>query len=448
MGTFNRYLQNVLVLSMFGTAFSWFAPAIGGANLFPAPAAIQPAVQFWLSIYTHYDLTQGVVHDSRNPEIIYGVIDLKHPDAAGARRSNDRRMQQARNRYRQVLDQLSRHPEGKDPESIRVAGLFKKKVTPNQYQSAKRRIRCQVGQRDRFRDGLIRSAPYISAIQATFREAGLPEDLAYLPHVESSFNYQAYSKSGAAGIWQFTRRTGRHFLSINHVLDERLDPLRSSEAAAALLKANYRRLDSWPLAITAYNHGISGMLRAKRRHGSYSNIYEKYRTRRFRFASRNFYPEFLAAREAAVNSHRYFHDLPSASERQAFHIVSDGFVAFDAVAKHFRLPPDTLRQFNLALRPSVLRGLQDIPKGYRLNLPAHEWQTHLAYNARLPQTILTSQQKPCPTYRVRRGDTISAIASRHNIRIADIVAANNLTKRGNRIYVNQKLKIPINRRSL
>lgn len=413
------------------------------ANTFPNPPVIQPTVQFWLSIYTEYTLTEGVVHDSRYPEIIYEVIDLKHPDSHGANRTNKQRMRQARHTYRDVLDRLIRHPESSDPEARRVADLFGARVSPDQLKKAKRRIRCQVGQRDRFREGLIRSGSHIHQIRAIFRKAGLPEDLAYLPHVESSFNYRAYSKSGAAGIWQFTRRTGRHYLQLDYALDERLDPLRASEAAARLLETNYKRLESWPLAITAYNHGISGMRRAKRRHKTYASIFQNYRSRRFRFASRNFYPEFLAAREAAANAHKYFDDLSSPAERLTFQTIPEGFVTFKAVANHFNLGADLLHQLNPALRQPIINGLQDIPAGYPIRLPSHEWQYRLAYNARIPQGLLGARQKTCPVYRVRKGDTVGAIAKRHNLKVTDLVAANNLSKRGNRIFVNQKLRLPL-----
>lgn len=436
-----RSIVGILVLT--GTFVGLLTPRVCPADPFPNPAAIQSTVAFWLSIYTQYDLKQGVVHDSRHPEIVYTVIELKHPDAPEAHRINSRRMREARRSYRQALDRLIASPTSDDPHLRQIAALFPETATPDFLHRAKRRIRCQVGQRDRFRDGLIRAAPYIDTIRTIFRNAGLPEDLACLPHVESSFNTQAYSKSGAAGIWQFTRRTGRHFLQINQALDERLDPERSSEAAALLLKSNFDRLASWPLAITAYNHGIAGMRRAKRRHKTYAAIFQNYRSRRFRFASRNFYPEFLAAREAAVNAHLYFDDLPSTGKRPTTAVSLDGFVSFTAVRHHFQVDADLLRQLNPALRPSVLKGLQYIPRGYILRLPAHEWQNRLAYNTRLPHGLLKRRQKTIPIYRVRRGDTLTTIAYRHNLKVADLIAANNLPKRGNRIYVNQKLRLPI-----
>jgi membrane-bound lytic murein transglycosylase D len=77
-------------------------------------------------------------------------------------------------------------------------------------------------------------------------------DLAYLPHVESSFNPKAYSKFGAAGMWQFTRSTGKQYMTVSYAVDERRDPILSSRAAARLLKRNFKKFQNWPMAITAY----------------------------------------------------------------------------------------------------------------------------------------------------------------------------------------------------
>ena len=140
----------------------------------------------------------------------------------------------------------------------------------------------------------MRSSSYATHIAETFANLGLPPELAVLPHVESSFNANAYSKVGAAGLWQFMRSTGRRYMRVDDAVDERLDPYRSTEAAAQLLAYNYRVLGSWPLALTAYNHGAAGMRRAKESVGTddFVKINRTYNSRTFGFASRNFFPSF------------------------------------------------------------------------------------------------------------------------------------------------------------
>ena len=177
--------------------------------------------------------------------------------------------------------------------------MFGPDATAGDYYRARRNIRCQVGQSDRFRAGLIRSGAYMDEIQKIFRQYNLPQDLAYLPHVESSFNPQAYSKFGAAGMWQFTRVTGKEFLRIDYIVDERRDPLISARAAAEFLQRNHAQLGTWPLALTAYNYGPAGTKRALDQEGGYEKIFLNYRKGHFKFASRNFYSEFLAAVDVA-----------------------------------------------------------------------------------------------------------------------------------------------------
>ena len=118
----------------------------------------------------------------------------------------------------------------------------------------------------------------------------MPVELSVLPHVESSFNPEAYSHVGAAGIWQFIRSTGKRYMQIDHLIDERMDPFASTKAAAKLLRHNYQLTQSWPLALTAYNHGVASMRRAINTLGTrdIAVIVRKYKGRAFGFASRNF----------------------------------------------------------------------------------------------------------------------------------------------------------------
>jgi membrane-bound lytic murein transglycosylase D len=269
----------------------------------------------------------------------------------------------------------------------------------------------------------------------------LPQDLAYLPHVESSFNLKAYSKFGAAGIWQFTRSTGRRFMQIGYTVDERRDPIAASHAAARLLAENYAKLGSWPLAITAYNHGAAGMERAKRRYGSFPEIVAHYKGRTFKFASRNFYAEFLAARRVAGNYERYFGRLDLDRPEKIHRVNLENFAAVEAVSDHFDIDVATLRRYNPALRPPVFRGQKYLPRGYVLNLPHKAIRLAAANTLRLPTRLYHDKQKPSRFYTVQPGDTAGRIARLHGIRLKDLILANNLNRRAT-IYVNQNLRLP------
>jgi len=408
---------------------------------FPEYECIKPHVAFWTAVYTDYPTAKGLIHDSSDLSVVYNVIDLWPPDKHGSRKVNAKRIKIAKEKYRRILEQLA-GGAARTPEAVRVAGLFGAEANRAVFRRAMGNIRCQIGQRDRFQEGLLRSGAYIEAMKAIMRSHGLPEDLAYLPHVESSFNLNAHSKAGAAGIWQFTRSTGKRFMTVEYTLDERRDPIRSTEAAAQLLKENYRKLENWPMAITAYNHGMAGMWRAKRAKGSYEEVFTDYRSRRFKFASRNFYPEFLAARHVAKNYGRYFDNLELDEPLKTFDVTMGGHASITDLSSHFDVDIETLRTLNPALRRPVLSEQKYVPKGYSLRLPADAAEDQRLFSEELMQTLYKAHQKPSLFYQVRRGDTVGEIARAHGLRVSDVIAANNLDSKGT-IYVNQKLRLPL-----
>lgn len=407
---------------------------------FPEYEVIKPNVTFWEQVYSKYNTTQGIVHDCIQPHIIYEIIKLEPEYARDAHRINKKRMKKAKKHYQSILKRLAANSKVTDAESREIALLFGPKAKSRDFRKASYRIRCQVGQRDRFEKGLIRSGAYIDQIREIFKAHGLPEDLAYLPHVESSFNTKAYSKSGAAGIWQFTRSTGKRFMAIDYEIDERRDPIIASHAAAELLKKNYEKLGSWPLAITAYNHGATGMKRAKRRHGSYPVIFQSYRSRTFKFASRNFYSEFIAARNVASRYTDYFGELEFERPQLTYTVKLAGFVSFEDLCSHFKITPKRLRELNPSLSKTVYKEQKFIPKGYTLKLPGLQ-QGPTMKVANVPLSLYRAKQKPTTVHIVRRGDTAAKIAKVYGISIKDLILANNLSRRA-RIYPKQTLRIP------
>ena len=417
------------------------SPALAVIDPFPVYDSIRPNIAFWEKVYTEYPSSMGYIHDSRRLDIIYEVIELVDRDRRGARRKNRKKIKQVKARYRKILDRLAASKKPATAEEKRVLALFGAKADRKSLRAARNNIRFQLCQRDRFLPGLIRSGAYLAEMKKIFRDYGLPQDLVYLPHVESSFNYKAYSKFGAAGIWQFTRSTGRHFLTVDYTLDERRDPIRATHAAARFLKENYQKLGSWPLALTAYNHGVNGMVRAQKSKGDYESIFNNYRGRRFKFASRNFYSEFLAAREIAKNYQKYYGDVTLMSPVKTHELQLAGFVDVKDIARYFNVDLETIRELNPALRKPVFAGQKYIPRGYHLRLPGNLNGNFKKLAAAMPQDIFKSRQKRSRFYRVERGDTAGLIARRHRVKLADLILANNLNSRAT-IYVGQNLRIP------
>ncbi len=323
---------------------------------FPAPAAIAPQVDFWTRVYVEIDTGAGFVHDTRALNVVYETMRV-----SGHRAKRSRQIKARKRHWREVLNKLAGGAPAASADAQRVVTLWHEALarppTPKDFKAASKRLRFQLGQRNKFEAGLIRSGRYEARIRTILKAHGVPEDLAYLPHVESSFNTFAYSKSGAAGMWQFMRTTGRRYLRIDGVIDERLEPIKASHAAAKLLRANYDRLGTWPLAITAYNHGANGMRRAQATLGTSDimAIIERYVSRSFGFASRNFYAQFLAARRVAREYRRHFGEL-RIDEVNPVHVVKLPFYADSSdVLQHLGIERKVLAALNPSLRDAVLR---------------------------------------------------------------------------------------------
>ena len=274
---------------------SGLAPRPQRAESIPRPEGIQPDVNFWIRVYTEVTTNEGFLHDERNLAVVYDTLKF---GAGTSSRDRQRMVDERRERHIATLRRIAAAlpteggREALSEEDKRVLAMWGPNVSAILLRDATQRIRFQLGQSDRFKEGLIRSSSWETHIAETFANQGLPPELAVLPHVESSFNAAAYSKVGAAGLWQFMRSTGRRYMRVDDAVDERLDPYRSTEAAAQLLAYNYRVLGSWPLALTAYNHGAAGMRRAKETVGTddFVKINRTYNSRTFGFASRNFFP--------------------------------------------------------------------------------------------------------------------------------------------------------------
>ena len=130
------------------------AENLNDSGNFPLYSCIQANVDFWLKIYTQYASDQGVIHDKRRMERIYGVIPLEDPYRPGGRRINQRRIKAAKQKYKRILSKLMQGKAPVGPEEIRVAEQFGLDAKSADYRAALRNIRCQTGQKDRFRGGV------------------------------------------------------------------------------------------------------------------------------------------------------------------------------------------------------------------------------------------------------------------------------------------------------
>jgi membrane-bound lytic murein transglycosylase D len=356
-------------LLLFCVLLSLWRFAIAAETLLPRPPELEPDVQFWIRVYTQVSTNEGFMHDQHRLSVVYETL---HFDADTPSTERARRVDNERERIEEILKRLGRGEEPRDDNDRKVRALWGNDATPAQLEAAASDIRFQLGQSDRFRAGLVRAGAWEAHIGEVLANLGLPAEIAALPHVESSFDPYAYSKVGAAGLWQFMRSTGRRFLRIDAAVDERLDPYRETEAAAQLLSYNYRLLGSWPLAITAYNHGAEGVRRARDQLGTDDivRIVREYRSPSFGFASRNFYVSFLAALTIAQNPDKYFGGLARSTEAGFNELKVPATASMVSLARAVGVDRETLRSLNPALRPAVWSGQRVVPAGYVLRLPA------------------------------------------------------------------------------
>ncbi|MGH7804035.1 MAG: LysM peptidoglycan-binding domain-containing protein, partial [Candidatus Binatia bacterium] len=313
------------------------------------------------------------------------------------------------------------------------------------YREAGARLRSQTGLKERFKRGLEISRRYLPHMEKVFRDYGLPVELTRLPLVESTFNVKAYSKVGAAGVWQFMPSSARIYdLDIDEAVDQRRDPLIATDGAARHLRDDYAVLGKWPLALTAYNHGRGGVAKAVRTVGSDDivTIVRRYRGKSFGFASRNFYAEFLAALHAEQNREKYFGKLSDEPLLRYDEVRLDSYVPFATLVKACGCSRDYLQDLNLSLLAEVLDGKLHAPAGTRLRLPHGKAGEFRAAYAKLGTgERFASQRVYWSQHKVARGQSIGAIARRYGTTARAIQSANGL-KSVHRIRAGQILKIP------
>jgi membrane-bound lytic murein transglycosylase D len=401
-------------------------PALAADNPIPRPAGLERDVQFWVRVYTEVNTDGGFLHDERHLGVIYEAMQFA-PNTSP--RERQKAIDATRDRYIASLRRIASASGDLPAEDQRIRDLWGPEGTPSRLLDATKEIRFQLGQADRFREGLVRAGAWEAHIAEVFANRGLPAELAALPHVESSFNPAAYSKVGAAGLWQFMRSTGRRYMRIDNTVDDRMDPFRSTDAAAQLLAYNYRVLGSWPLALTAYNHGAAGMRRAKLAQGTddIETIVRKHKSPSFGFASRNFYVSFLAALEIDRNPEKYFGNIEVQSEVKFQEITLPAYVPIASLQRALNVSRDRLRALNPALRPGVWDGQRHVPKGYRLRLPAdgEKWTAELLAQRLSPGEVYAGQPAE-RSHRVASGETLAAIAKEYGVSISALAEANGM----------------------
>jgi membrane-bound lytic murein transglycosylase D len=350
---------------------------------FVVPPELKTPVDFWKMVYSKYDRNSEIFHDTDNLKVIYSVLDFTDLYNNDALTKEDRkalfqpRMDAEEARIKEML--LTIHekqfqPERLSKEERRIWELFKDDPSPDKFLQAAhdKRIRAQTGIRNKFIEAVRYSGAYIEEFEDIFISQALPIELTRLAIVESMYNTKAQSKVGASGIWQFMPSTGRIYgLEINRYVDERNDPIKATHAAARLLKSNYEALGTWPLGINAYNSGRGTMTNAVNATGTtdIATIITQYRGGVYGFASRNFYPSFLAALEVANHYPKYLGEIQRDQKFNYDTYYVKNSIRFGDLAVGAGVLPEILMEYNPYFQSEVINDQIKLPPGQEVRIP-------------------------------------------------------------------------------
>ena len=301
------------------------------------------------------------------------------------------------------------------------------------------------------REMLRRQEIYFPIFEKYLKKHDLPQELKYLPIIESGLNPKATSGPQAVGLWQFMAPTARERgLKIDWYIDERMDPEKSTEAACLYIKWLYGVFKDWKLTLAAYNSGIGNVKRAIRRSGNKNDFWKVYRY--LPRETRSYVPQFAAIVYAMeyTDVHNIYTEDPLYPTD--FGVVkTNQFVYLKAFAEESGIPIETLTQLNPEIKkgaiPEHAKNFElKIPKAYKEGFIKNEIQILAKAESGKSEFEKLAKNMPGSTfgkekliYRVRSGDVLGTIARKHNVRLADLKSWNKI--RGSMIRVGQKLNI-------
>ncbi len=325
-----------------------------------------------------------------------------------------------------------------------AAGEIERSIPILEGEEIEKEIRSfQTGERDFFLSSYRRSGLYRPMILEKIREAGLPEQLSWLPLIESGFKTRARSRAAAVGLWQFIASTGYRFsLSRDRWIDERMDPEKSTAAAIAYLTELHGLFGDWATALAAYNCGegrVSRLIR-NQRFDYLDHFWDLYQ--QLPRETRRYVPRFFASLLIIENPGRYGIELPQPAAPRAVNTLQiDRGLGLSDIDRRLGLSSGTTASLNPELRHDVTP-----PGPYTLRVPAgpnreQETVASLVRDIKTPRQAAKPRSESYRVHRVRRGESLARIAAKYRTSVGQLQRVNGIRNR-NRIYPGQRIRIP------
>ena len=291
--------------------------------------------------------------------------------------------------------------------------------------------------RKHFEKWLARSERYLPMLKDIFRQSGLPEDLAYLPLIESGFNPNAKSRARAVCMWQFMKWTGKKYgLQVNSWIDERRDPEKATWAAARYLKDLYGLFNSWHLAAASYNAGEGRMMRALKKHKTDDFWVVAKQKKTLKKETRDYIPKYIAALLIAKEPAKYgFTDIEYQPQITYGKVIIPVATDLRVIAKACECSFDDIKELN----PQLLKWFTP-PTGseYEIKVPKEKVEVFQVNFA----TITPQERLNFLTHKVKKGETLSLIARKYNTSVESILYLNKLKSTRN-VRAGTEIIVPV-----
>jgi membrane-bound lytic murein transglycosylase D len=337
---------------------------VPGNSKLVIPRSLARRVQFWKEVWSEHVNRVYLLIDGRRPWVIHTRVDCRDlfKSEEATAREEARCDQRIRVAKKKLVRKLRR--QRRRPRKVLVKAFGNSRGLAR---SAYRNVTVLEGRKENLERGLRRAEPYLGQVERVFEKNGLPPVLAHLAFIESLFQPEAQSPAGAVGAYQFVESTAREYLMIADGIDERLDPVRESWAAASYLKELHQTFRSWPLALTAYNCGPTRLKRVikRRRTRDIGKLVDRGNYGNFGFDGQNYYAQIAAVVQ-----------LTNGVERKppgkAMVVEVPRAMPLEKIAGCLNTTSELLLASNPAFTREIHRGEAPVPQGYLLAVPADD----------------------------------------------------------------------------